>query len=723
MNNIQGDQDGADPYEANGNALLHCQTQDGITMVAKSVTALAKAVNDLRHDSQKLDRRILQMEKHTVHSTLRSYNGSQRLGRKKVADFLHAYNTIMSIIKALKAMPGLEETISSPENTNITDMDDGQIVEGGEGVMAERTNICGTTKLLRSIAIALSDIDVVSQTSQDDLSTADTSVLSNSRPTDYVQMKIENSASRQSHSPMQQSRSTLDLKQEVLQTCKFFEEQVQTQKAVEIELRNEIEQLISQKKKNDRRITYLVAIFVIAMCALSGDFSCDGNSFVQVWIKNSIADGHAMASPEPKSKLMVDPDLRDLSLNIGNNKDTQLLMKKMVDNNSDTKLFPEEVMDPTIDPRNHTKVINGTTSTYNIDKKTKSNTKEVTIDQSTMDPKNNDEISNDTTAAIYGIDNEIKSDEGVHSTTEIIVIRNELFSNTCVIYDDEVVNDNQGDPTYMEDNFHGSSIIENKMILEATKTEEDVVNDNQTEPKTFNMDEDVNKSPAEENKITLETAKVEVSQPLHGHSEVDTNDLNVSSYSSRSSDGISRLSTTDTTAEKPLDAPPMGEIKQTPETKLSKSAHDTPVINANDLKDTKSSNVNTKMSQRQGRSWVEILLCEEFEDMMNCTDKRSKLEGFGKNAYTTKSSSPQNGPFTSLVTPKDNTNPTITITQIDLKTLQRRIMKRQIFTAIGVAIIMALPQIAPHIFTFKLRSVLSIRFWRSLMEFLTVAMQ
>merc|ERR1712038_1089092 len=141
---------------------------------------------------------------------------------------------------------------------------------------------------------------------------------------------------------------------------------------------------------------------------------------------------------------------------------------------------------------------------------------------------------------------------------------------------------------------------------------------------------------------------------------------------------------------------------------------------------TRRLNGSTTTGRRQGRNPFEILLCEELSDMVNCSGEKKGNHGSQNiSAGTTKLISRQSTkPFSALVSSsKENSNPTIAITEIDLKTLQRRIVKRQIFTAIAVAIIMALPQVAPHIFTFKLRSVLSIKFWRSFMEFLTVALQ
>jgi hypothetical protein len=65
----------------------------------------------------------------------------------------------------------------------------------------------------------------------------------------------------------------------------------------------------------------------------------------------------------------------------------------------------------------------------------------------------------------------------------------------------------------------------------------------------------------------------------------------------------------------------------------------------------------------------------------------------------------------------------IHLDQRDIQTLHRMMVRRQVFTAIGVAVAMTLPKIAPHVFKLNLAQVLSLSFWKSLMEFLTVLIQ
>lgn len=94
------------------------------------------------------------------------------------------------------------------------------------------------------------------------------------------------------------------------------------------------------------------------------------------------------------------------------------------------------------------------------------------------------------------------------------------------------------------------------------------------------------------------------------------------------------------------------------------------------------------------RSWLERELCDELDDMMDCSKEKVQSRNVMKSLKST-----------------------------DVQSLQRLMIKRQIFTAFGVAAAMTLPKIAPHIFKISLKQILSISFWRSLMEFLTVLFQ
>mmetsp|Transcript_17984 Transcript_17984/g.27274 ORF Transcript_17984/g.27274 Transcript_17984/m.27274 type:complete len:233 (-) Transcript_17984:63-761(-) len=107
------------------------------------------------------------------------------------------------------------------------------------------------------------------------------------------------------------------------------------------------------------------------------------------------------------------------------------------------------------------------------------------------------------------------------------------------------------------------------------------------------------------------------------------------------------------------------------------------------------------------RGWIETSLCVELSDMMDCTHSKKKKDRHSNSSISGHTTAGD------LILPAG----------LDLKTFRRSMIKRQIFTAIGVAIIMAMPQIIPQMLAFKLKSILSIPFWRSLMEFLTVAMQ
>ena len=90
------------------------------------------------------------------------------------------------------------------------------------------------------------------------------------------------------------------------------------------------------------------------------------------------------------------------------------------------------------------------------------------------------------------------------------------------------------------------------------------------------------------------------------------------------------------------------------------------------------------------RGWLEKNLCEEFSDMMQCAKTRTVIN------------------HTSREIPKS---------------MHRILIRRQVFTAVGVAAAMTLPKIAPHIFKINLAQVLSLSFWKSLMEFVTLLIQ
>jgi hypothetical protein len=105
---------------------------------------------------------------------------------------------------------------------------------------------------------------------------------------------------------------------------------------------------------------------------------------------------------------------------------------------------------------------------------------------------------------------------------------------------------------------------------------------------------------------------------------------------------------------------------------------------------------NTKQLITIERSWLEENLCEEFSDMMQCAEKKVVLN--------------QKDRLSHMQTK-------------DVRSLQRMMVRRQVFTAISVAAAMTLPKIAPHVFKINLAQILSLSFWRSLMEFITVLIQ
>lgn len=98
------------------------------------------------------------------------------------------------------------------------------------------------------------------------------------------------------------------------------------------------------------------------------------------------------------------------------------------------------------------------------------------------------------------------------------------------------------------------------------------------------------------------------------------------------------------------------------------------------------------------RSWIEQGICDELSDMMHCPEKQSSASRARRKRLSH-------------------------LDQRDMQILQKMMIRRQVFTAIGVAAAMTLPKIAPHVFKFNLAQVLSLSFWKSLMEFLTVLIQ
>jgi hypothetical protein len=108
--------------------------------------------------------------------------------------------------------------------------------------------------------------------------------------------------------------------------------------------------------------------------------------------------------------------------------------------------------------------------------------------------------------------------------------------------------------------------------------------------------------------------------------------------------------------------------------------------------------MNGELSFVKTRSWIEQGICDELSDMMHCPEKQSSVSRARRKRLSH-------------------------LDQRDMQILQKMMIRRQVFTAIGVAAAMTLPKIAPHVFKFNLAQVLSLSFWKSLMEFLTVLIQ
>ena len=96
------------------------------------------------------------------------------------------------------------------------------------------------------------------------------------------------------------------------------------------------------------------------------------------------------------------------------------------------------------------------------------------------------------------------------------------------------------------------------------------------------------------------------------------------------------------------------------------------------------------------RGWLEENLCDELSDMMMCNDNIKTVQV------------------------KDTLR---AMDSIDRAAMHKEMIRRQVFTAISVAVAMTLPKIAPRIFKINLAQVLSLSFWKSSMEFVTVLIQ
>lgn len=119
-------------------------------------------------------------------------------------------------------------------------------------------------------------------------------------------------------------------------------------------------------------------------------------------------------------------------------------------------------------------------------------------------------------------------------------------------------------------------------------------------------------------------------------------------------------------------------------------------IDLNHMNPDPSHDSKQKPVPRNNRSWLEQGICDELNGMIYCPEKRDifrrrrKLDHLHSN---------------------------------DIQTMNKMMIRRQVFTAIGVAAAMTFPKIAPHIFKINLAQLLSLSFWKSLMEFLTIVIQ
>lgn len=159
----------------NGDAKDINSDSNGIASIAKSVTTLAKAVSELQKQMKEFDQRLNDQE--SAASLLIGDNT-----RKKKRDFLRAYKAVISVVKALKVMPEIQEYT---EGT-------GHEGESDHSRQSQEHLGANASQLLRTIALKLSDMETVASyvTQDDDVSTVEASSLS--RPTDFVKIEERN---------------------------------------------------------------------------------------------------------------------------------------------------------------------------------------------------------------------------------------------------------------------------------------------------------------------------------------------------------------------------------------------------------------------------------------------------------------------------------------------------------------------------------------------------
>jgi hypothetical protein len=180
-----------------------CREGQSITLVAQSVTSLAQAVKNLQTQLQSIDERIQnheqqlqslqqQQELHKIISEEEEPTGDKSAkhnvnyiekrienDQKKKKDFIKAYKSVISIVKALKVLPELKQILNSQnqqqhginQNTNIHNNNNKDIVGSNNDnidntmipqiIIENNDDNRNATTMLRNIALTLSDVDTI----------------------------------------------------------------------------------------------------------------------------------------------------------------------------------------------------------------------------------------------------------------------------------------------------------------------------------------------------------------------------------------------------------------------------------------------------------------------------------------------------------------------------------------------------------------------------------
>ena len=142
-------------------------SSQSLTLVAQNVSLLAQTVKQIQTQLHEIDIRIKNNEKeqqkqHKYYSSSSSTIMTIEQDKKKQKDFIKAYKSVMSIVKAFKLLPEIKEesqkTSSAPLNNVIIPGNSNTSEYHNHDGMPSSTT---TNTLLRNIALTLSDVDTV----------------------------------------------------------------------------------------------------------------------------------------------------------------------------------------------------------------------------------------------------------------------------------------------------------------------------------------------------------------------------------------------------------------------------------------------------------------------------------------------------------------------------------------------------------------------------------